>query len=107
MKPTKRLENKIEKCPKVWLIVQLEHWYIKECYWTGKWTKDDKPQPIVWHYNKDFEKWLKVPIFDTTAGWTIAYSFFQGIAEEIAEAMEERVKLSIEKSTMGPRDDLE
>ena len=56
MKPTKRLENKIEKCPKVWLIVQLEHWYIKECYWTGKWTKDDKPQPIVWHYNKDFEK---------------------------------------------------
>lgn len=98
MKPTKRLLKKIEKCPKVWLIARWAHFGTREFYWTGKWTKDEKPQPIVWYYtdhNGEYEEWLKVPIFKTTAGWTIAYSFFQGIAEEIAEAMEERVKRSM------------
>ena len=98
MKPTKRLKKKIEKCPKVWLIARWAHFGTREFYWTGKWTKDNKPQPIVWYFtdhNGEYEQWLKVPIFDTTAGWTIAYSFFQGIAEEIAEAMEERVKRSM------------
>ena len=98
MKPTKRLKKKIEKCPKVWLIAQWAHWGIREYYWTGKWTKDDKPQPIVWYFtdhNGEYEEWLKVPIFYTTAGWTIAYSFFQGIAEMIAEAMEEMERKKI------------
>lgn len=97
MKPTKRLLKKIEKCPKVWLIGQWAHWGIREYRWTGKWTKGEKPQPIVWYFtdhNGEYEQWLKVPIGDTTTGWGIAYSFHKGVAEEIAEAMEERVRLS-------------
>lgn len=93
MRPTKRLQKKIDKCIPVYLIACWAHYGVREYKWTGKWVNapgSDRPCPEVWYYddhNGEYEEYYKTPILNVTTGWIIDWSFYKRSAEKIAEAL--------------------
>ena len=95
MKITKKAIEKVENAPKVYLIVCWARWGVQEYSWTGKWSIDERgiPQPIVYYYNDhngSYEEYQLIPIFSTTTGICMDWSFYKNAAQALAEKMNER-----------------
>ena len=98
MKITNRLLNRIEKAPKVYLIVRYAHWTVKEFSWTGKWRINGmgRPCPEVYYWT-DIEgmpdELVKIPVLLASTGQIIDWSFYEKSAREIAEALEDQDRI--------------
>ena len=96
MKITKRLENKIRKCPKVYLVGCWAKYGVLDFSWTGKWHINENgiPVPIVYYYNDhngEYEEYQRIPIYNTTTGMCITWSFNKDIALRIAKDLNEHL----------------
>lgn len=93
MKPTKRLQKKIDKCKSVYLIGCWAHFGVQKYAWTGKFVEyHGHFMPEVWYYNDhngEFEEWYKVPLYYVTTGTCFSWSFDENVAHKIADALEE------------------
>lgn len=94
MKITKRLEEKIAKQPKVYLVACWARWGVREYHWTGKWgtTTTGNPVPIVYHYddhNGTYEEYVQIPIHLTTTGICADWSFYKEMAKHLADRLNE------------------
>lgn len=91
MKATVKLEKKIAKCKDVYLIVQYARWAIREFKWTGKFvTMYGEPCPQVWYFtdhNGAGEEYYMYPIYETTTGLPLTYTFDEKAAHRIVEAL--------------------
>lgn len=94
MKITKKLVEKIEKSPKVYLIACWARWGVAEYHWTGKWFygTNNTPQPIVYYYNDhngEYEEYQQIPIAFTTTGACADWSFYKEMAKHLADKLNE------------------
>lgn len=94
MKITKKLEEKISKQPKVYLIACWARWGIREYHWTGKWFigTTGRPIPIVYYYNDHngtYEEYQQIPITFTTTGICADWSFYKEMAQHLANKLNE------------------
>ena len=101
MKPTKRLQKKIDKCRNIYIVACWAHFGVQEHKWTGKWKMvDGRPVPMVWYYddhNGEFEEWYKCPITWVTTAPIYMWSFSRAIADHIANALDEYDKKNYNK----------
>lgn len=93
MKPTKRLQKKLDKCQNIYIVACWAHFGVREHKWTGKWKMvDSQPIPIVWYYddhNGGFEEWYQCPITWVTTAPIYMWTFSHAIADHIADALNE------------------
>lgn len=92
MRVTKKLEEKIQKCKSVYLVVKYASWCVREFKWTGKWEigVSGCPYPIVWLYddhNGRYEEYVKTNILLTTTGTCYDWTFYKKSAEYLKEKL--------------------
>ena len=70
LKNTPRTKKYLEKLPKVYALCLWAKWTVVECYWSGKFNKEDKP--LIYLYfdqNGECDEYRLVPINYVSCGF--------------------------------------
>ena len=90
LKDTPKVRDKIKNLPKVYLVGRWARYGVMAFPFGGKFVeKYGAYIPLVWNYNDHNgtdSLWYLRPIYDTTTGQCLTYSFDENTANKIADA---------------------
>lgn len=84
-----RVVKRMKELPKVYLVAQWANYGVREFPFSGRFIKvDGEYVPLVWQFddhNGTECLWHLRPIYSTTTGFCLTYSFSEYTAERIAK----------------------